>query len=189
MLSLGALIRSLKTYDIKLNEVFEENNRKCKSIALKSIQRRSNSFEAMKASKETDEEEEPSNDEDEEKKDKIAHLAKKISKAWIRRIKKKEVTPKKDKKGKTKQNEIICHVCKELRHLRSECPKLKKSSRKKAHKKKTMIATWEDLDEKQEGTKSQEEEIVANLCFMVDIVFDEETEVMDSEPAPSYDDL
>ena len=67
--------------------------------------------------------------------------------------------------------------------------KAEERSRKKAHKKKTMIATWEDLDEKQEGTKSQEEEIDANLCFMVDIVFDEETEVMHSEPKPSYDDL
>ena len=53
-----------------------------------------------------------------------------------------------------------------------------------------MVATWEDLDEEQEGTESQEEEeIVANLCFMADIVSDEETGVMDSELEPSYDDL
>ena len=52
------------------------------------------------------------------------------------------------------------------------------------------MATWEDLDKKQEGTESQEEEeIVANLCFMADIVSKEEIEVLDSEPKLSYDDL
>ena len=61
----------------------------------------------MKASEETDEEKEPSNDTDDELKDEIAHLAKKIIRAWIRRKKKKRVTPKVDKKGKIKQNEII----------------------------------------------------------------------------------
>ena len=39
-----------------------------------------------------------------------------------------------------------------------------------------MIATWKDLDEEQEGAESQEkEEIVANLCFMANIVSDKET--------------
>ena len=38
----------------------------------------------------------------------------------------------------------------------------------------------EDLDEKQEGIESQEEEeIVANLCFIVDIVSEEDIEVLD----------
>ena len=53
-----------------------------------------------------------------------------------------------------------------------------------------MMATWEDLDEEQEGAESQEkEEIVVNLCFVIDIVSDEETEVLNYEPEPSYDDL
>ena len=40
------------------------------------------------------------------------------------------------------------------------------------------MATWENLDEEQEDAKSQnEEEIVANLYFMADIVSEEETEV------------
>ena len=59
-----------------------------------------------------------------------------------------------------------------------------------APKKNAMMATQEDLDEKPEGTESREkEEIVANLCFMVDIVSEEETEVLDFEPELSYDDL
>ena len=53
-----------------------------------------------------------------------------------------------------------------------------------------MMAIWEDLNEEQEGAESQEEEeIVANLYFKADIVFDEETKVMPSELELSYDDL
>ena len=86
-----------------MNEATEETNRKGKSIALKSIQRRSSSSKAMKAAEQTDEEEEePFDDEDDEEKDEIAHLAKKISKAWIKRKKMKGFVPKKDKKEKEK---------------------------------------------------------------------------------------
>ena len=48
------------------------------------------------------------------------------------------------------------------------------------------------FDEEQEGAKSQEEEeIVANLCFMVDIVSNEETELEHSyeELQKAYDEL
>ena len=122
---------------------------------------------------------------DEEEKNKIAYLAKKISKPWIRRKKKKGFVPKKDKKRKAKQNEIIWYEYKELEHFRSECSKLKKIFKKKA-----MMATWKDLDEEKEGDESQEKrETVTNLCFMADIVSDEEIEVMNYEPKPSYDDL
>ena len=41
-----------------------------------------------------------------------------------------------------------------------------------------MMGTWEVLVEEQEGAKShKEEEIISNLYFMADIVFDEETKV------------
>ena len=68
-----------------------------------------------------------------------------------------------------------CFECKEPGHVRSECPRLKNASRKKTTKKKAMMATWEDLDEEQENAESQgEEEIIANLCFMADVVSDSE---------------
>ena len=73
-----------------------------KANPLPSTKKRSSSSKAMKAVEELHEEEEPFDDEDEEEKDEISHLAEKISRAWIRRIKKKRVTPKKDEKGKTK---------------------------------------------------------------------------------------
>ena len=67
-------------------------------------------------------------------------MARRISKAWIKR-KKKSLVPKKDKKGKAKQDEVICFECKEPGHVRSECLRLKKNLKKKAPKKKAMMIT------------------------------------------------
>ena len=47
---------------------------------------------------------------------------------------------------------------KNMEHVISKCPRLKDTSKKKTPKKKAMMATWEDLDEEQENTESQEEE-------------------------------
>ena len=145
MLSLDALISFLKTYEIELNEASEDSNKKGKSIGLKSTQRRSSSFKTMRA---VEKEEENSSNDNSYEKDEIAHLVKGISKAWIRRKKKKRFIPKKDKKVEVKKSEIICFKCKEPRHLRSECPKLKKNSKKKA-----MMATWEDLERRNRITR------------------------------------
>ena len=123
MLSLDALIGSLKTYEIELNKVSDETTKEGKSITLKSTQKRTQFAKAMKASEESKEDEEDSSDDDE-----IAHLARKISKAWIKR-KKKSFVPKKDRKGKAKQDKIICFECKEPGHVRSKCHRLKKASK------------------------------------------------------------
>ena len=192
VLSLDALIGFLKTREIEFNEAPEESNRKSKSIALKSTQRKSSSSKTMKATEDSDEDEDESSndDDDDDEKDEIAQLVRRISKAWIKRKKKKGFILKKDKKGKTKQDEVICFECKELGHVRPECLRLKKNFKKKASKKKALMATWEDLDKEQESAESQEkEEIVANLCFMADIVSKEETEVLDSKPELSHNDL
>ena len=152
VLSLDALIGSLKTHEIELNETSDEVVKKGKSMALRSSQKKTSSSKAMKVAEESEKEEEESSEEDEDC-DEIAHLAKRISKAWFRR-KKKNLAPKKDKRGKLKQDEIICFECKEPGHIRSECPRLKKVSKKKITKKKAMMATWEDLDEDQENAES-----------------------------------
>ena len=86
-LALDALIRCLKTYEIKLNEASEESNRKGKSIALKTTQKKSRSSKATKVVEDFDEDEVESSDDDDEKHE-IAHLVRKISKAWIKRKKK-----------------------------------------------------------------------------------------------------
>ena len=119
----------------------EESNRKGKPIALKCTQRKSSSSKAMKATKDLDlDEDESSDDDDDDEKDEIAHLARRISKTWIKRKKKKSFVPEKDKKGKAKKDEVICFECKEPRHVISECPRPKKNSKKKTPKKKTMMA-------------------------------------------------
>ena len=87
-------------------------------------------LQAVEESEEEEEEEDSSYDDDDEKVE-IAHLAEMISKAWIRRKKKKGFVPKKNKKGKAKQSEVICFQCKERGHVRSACPRLKKNSKNK----------------------------------------------------------
>ena len=103
MLSLYALIWLLKTHEIELNEGAKELNRKGKSIALKSTQRMSSSSKAMKAAEELEEDENESSDDDnddDDEKDEIAHPAKRISKAWIKRKKKKGFVPTRTKRKK-----------------------------------------------------------------------------------------
>ena len=136
MLSLDSLIGSLKTHKIELNKGAKESNRKGKSIALKFTQRKSNSSKAMKAAKETEQEEEDSsNDDHDDEKDEIAHLAERISKAWIKRKKKNGFL---NKRGKTKENEVIYFECKEPIHVILECRRLKKKYKKKTPKKKAL---------------------------------------------------
>ena len=102
VLSLDALIGSLKAHEIELNEVSEESSRRGKFIALKSTQRRASFSKAMKALEKADEEE-SSNDDDIDEQDEIVNLAHKITKAWIRRKNKKGLPPKKRlQKGKIK---------------------------------------------------------------------------------------
>ena len=90
VLRLDVLIGSLKTYEIELNEGAEESNRKGKSISFKSTQRKSSSSKVMKAAEDSDE---SSNDDDDDEKDEIAYLARRISKAQIKRRKNKGFVP------------------------------------------------------------------------------------------------
>ena len=100
VLSLDALIGSLKAHEIELNEVSDETTKKGKSIALKSIQKRTQSSKAMKVLEEAEGDEEDSSSSDDD--DKIAHFARKISKAWIKR-KKKNLIPKKTRKARPRK--------------------------------------------------------------------------------------
>ena len=90
----------------------------------------------MKAAKELEEDEEHSSEDD----DGEIAFGKEHIKSMDRR-KKKGPIPKKDKKDKAKQDKVICFECKELGHVRSECPRLKKNLKKKALKKRAMMAT------------------------------------------------
>lgn len=69
---------------------------------------------------------------------------------------------KRDKEYKEEgvSNDIQCFECKKPGHIRSECPSLKKSSRKL--KKKVLVA-WSDGDSSSDEASDHE---VANLCLM-----------------------
>ena len=104
VLSLDALIGSLKTYEIELTKVSEETTRKGKSIALKSTQKRTQSSKAMKALEESKEDEEDSSEDNDD--DEIAYLARRMSKSWIKR-KKKSFVPKRTKRARPNKTRLF----------------------------------------------------------------------------------
>ena len=59
---------------------------------------------------------------------------------------------------------IICYECKSG-HFKTECPKLEKSKDKKS-----IMSTWEDLDD---TTSNEEGEEEVNLCLMANIATEE----------------
>ena len=142
-LPLEELIGSLMTHEIIMKEHLEDESKKKKSIALKTI------------SLEVDPEDEDGLDEDD-----IAYFSRKY-KNFIKRKKyfKKHLSTQKESKGeKSKKDEVICYECKRSGHIRTDCPLLKSS---KKSKKKAMKATWDDSSE----SESEVEEM-ANLGLM-----------------------
>ena len=129
---------------------------------------------ALKAVNHDDNDEDGDSDDDEED---IALLARKFRKMGMF---KKKLFNKKMSSGKPFQNwkedykkkeEVTCFECKRPRHIRPECPLLK---RRFQEKKKAMMAesTWDDDDEL---LAEEDNEELANLCLMVKT--DEEKEV------------
>jgi len=166
-LSLEELIGSLMTHEITIKENMEDESKKKKSIALKSI------------TLEVDSEDEDVLDEDD-----IAYFSRKY-KNFIKRKKqfKKNFSNQRESKGeKNKKDEVICYECKKPGHIRTDCPLLKSS---KKFKKKAMKATWDDSDESESGS----DEEVANFCFMAhsDNCDEQDDEV--TLESPSYDEL
>ena len=142
-LPLEELIGSLMTHEIIMKEHLEDESKKKKSIALKTI------------SLEVDPEDEDGLDEDD-----IAYFSRKY-KNFIKRkkyFKKHLSTQKESKCEKSKKDEVICYECKRSGHIRTDCPLLKSS---KKSKKKAMKATWDDSSE----SESEVEEM-ANLGLM-----------------------
>ncbi|MQM14094.1 hypothetical protein Taro_047024, partial [Colocasia esculenta] len=102
-------------------------------------------------------------------------LAKKKKFQSGRRYFKKNKDFKKLEVKDSKKGEPICYECQKPRHIKTECPKLKKlecrkkeSSRKpRTFKKKAMAAAWgNSSDSNSESSSSIEEEEEANLAFM-----------------------
>ena len=66
-------------------------------------------------------------------------------------------------KVRRKPKDVTCYECKKLGHIRSECPKLKLKNKGAKERRKAFKATWDDTPELE---KEEEQQEVANLCFM-----------------------
>ena len=137
------LLGKLLTHKIKMNQVVEEEMTKNdKSIALKANINTSDS--------------DSSEDDDE-----YAIILRKVKDLIMknRRGFKKQNSSKKDK--------MICYECNKSGHIKSECPKLKKSFKKdgkyKKEKKQELKVNWDDFSEYSNNETNGE---VTNLFFM-----------------------
>src|SRR3954469_11527057 len=62
------------------------------------------------------------------------------------------------------KKKVICYECNEPGHFKNECPKLQKENpKKKFHKKKGLMATWDDFESESESDSEGEQ---ANLALM-----------------------
>lgn len=167
-LPLEELIGSLMTHEIIMKEHMEDESKKKKSIALKTI------------SLEVDSEDEDALDDDD-----IAYFSRKY-KNFIKKKKqfKKHLSNQKETKGeKSKKDEVICYECKKPGHIRTDCPLLKSS---KKFKKKAMKATWDDSSESESGSDVEE---IAHLGLMARSEKDDEHDDEVTLEPPSYDEL
>ena len=92
----------------------------------------------------------------------ITRKFKKFLKKRRQRMRKRPPTKGEHSKEKDKEQSLICYECKKSGHFKSECPQLKKSSKK--YKKKAMMAIWSGSDVSSFEEEDSNEQ--ANLCLM-----------------------
>jgi len=111
-------------------------------------------------------EEESNNDDSDEEDDEISLITRKM---WKNKNSSSFNNSSRRSFHKKEKSSIICYECKKPGHFKSECPDLEKSKDKKnklfKSKKKSLMSTWEALDDSSFDEDSEEE---ANLCLIVD---------------------
>ncbi|GAU41293.1 hypothetical protein TSUD_374180 [Trifolium subterraneum] len=109
---------------------------------------------------ETSSENEESLQEDDE--EELAFLSRRIQRLMTRRNQlKKNFQPKRNgAKPEVDMSKIQCYGCNQYGHYKNDCPKNKQ--KKPFFMKKSMMATWDDIEE----TQSEEEEQEENVCLM-----------------------
>ena len=158
ILPIDDLIGSLISYEEDM-AAERSNEEKKKSIALKASKH------------ESDEESEL----DEAEMDMLTRRFRKLFKKSGERRKFRDLKNRKEKKELIK-----CYECKKLGHIRTECPLLNK------HKKKAMVATWDDSDE--ETSDDEEHQEMTNLALMA--IGDESDDELDEvNDLLTYDEL
>ncbi|CAJ2651723.1 unnamed protein product [Trifolium pratense] len=148
-MDLEDFIGSLKAHEAILQEKKPAKN---KMIALES------QVEENLKREITCDEENPLQQDDEEE---MAFLSRRIQKLMMRRNQIKRSFP--SRRNETDLSQVKCYGCNQTGHYKNECPKLRQ---RKPPYNKSMMATWDDLEELPE-----EEE--ANVCLMTRTDFDE----------------
>ena len=117
-----------------------------------------------------------SSNEESNEDDELAFISRKIWKMWKNKdgSRWKNSSKRVFKEKDNRENSfIICYECKSG-HFKTECPKLEKSKDKYKHykskDKKSIMSTWEDLDD---TTSNEEGEEEVNLCLMANIATEE----------------
>jgi len=186
-LSVEDLVSSLKVHEIGLNE--HEPAKKVKSITLPSKGKSSKAFKVVES-----EDESPDGDSDEDPTEKMVMLSNKLQ--YLARKNKKFLSKKGGYKSSKKEDQKGCFNCKKPGHFIVECPDLQKEKSKDKSKKssfnsrkfrkqikKSLKATWEDLDSESGSEKEKAEDeakvavgVVATLTSEVEPDSDSEDE-------------
>ena len=180
-LSVEDLISSLKCHEIGLNE--HDPIKKYKSIALKSIGKSTKALKALESEEESTSED---SDEDPEIVQKMAMLSNKLQ--YLAKKNKRFLSRSSGHKGSRKEDKG-CFNCKKIGHFIAECPDLQKDKSKKpiykANKfkkqiKKSLMVTWEDLDNESESDKEDAED-EAKVAMALMATEEEKDESYDAE--------
>ncbi|XP_024634528.1 uncharacterized protein [Medicago truncatula] len=166
-LSVEDLVSSLKIHEVSLNE--HEPAKKSKSIALPSKGKSSKALKVIES-----EEESPDGDSDEDPTKKMAMLSNKLE--YLAKKNRKFMSKRGGYKSSKKEDQKGCFNCKKPGHFIVDCPdlqmeKLKYKSKKSSFNsrkfrkqiKKSLMATWEDLDS-ESGSEKEEAEDEANVA-------------------------
>src|SRR3954470_5392134 len=154
--SLEELISALRSHEIELDA--NEPQKKGKSIALKSnIKKCTNAFQV----EEVDSEESESEEEDE-----LSMISRRVNQLWKSKQRKFKSFrgSKKFERGESSggrisdKKKVVCYECNEPGDFKNECPKLQKENpKKKFHKKKCLMATWDDSESESESDSEGEQ--------------------------------
>ncbi|MQL71655.1 hypothetical protein Taro_003975 [Colocasia esculenta] len=173
IMSLEKLIGSLMAHEINMERLGESSSRRKQSNALK-------------AEEDLSEESSDDNVSNEDSDDEEALLSRRLQRILAKK-KKYQSGRRHFKKGKdfkepkvmdVKKNEPIFYECKKPRHIKADCPKLKRTEFRKndssmkfrRYRKKAMAAAWDNSsDSDNESSSSNEEEEKANLVFMANV--------------------
>jgi len=190
-LSVEHLISSLKCHEIGLNE--NESIKTPKSIALKS---RGKSTKALKALESEEESTSEDSDEDPEIIQKMAMFSNILQ--YLAKKNKRFLSGGSSHKSSRKE-EKGCFNCKKTGHFIAECPDLQKEKSKDKSKKlifksnkfkkqikKSLMATWEDLDNESESDEEDAED-EANIAMALVATAENEKESSGAESCTDFE--